>query len=108
MRRCGPTASLTSSQSASQFFGACIVKPQTAPNTSVQEPSPRHAEAFDDWVRQHAEKGNKRLRAWVRGDTPPTVEFQIDGNSTSDPTQILASKRQFWYDFLGSRNQCRQ
>ena len=40
---------------------------------------------IDDWVRQHAEKGNKRLHAWVRGDTPSSVEFQVDGNTTSDP-----------------------
>ena len=53
----------------------------------------------DDWVRQHAEKGNKRLHAWVRGDTPSSVEFQVDGNTTSDPSRILASKRQFWADF---------
>ena len=26
---------------------------------------------IDDWVRQHAEKGNKRLHAWVRGVRPP-------------------------------------
>ena len=29
------------------------------------------------------------------------VEFQIGGNSTSDPAQILASKRQFCFDFGG-------
>ena len=46
---------------------------------------------IDDWVRQHAEKGNKRLHAWVRGDTPSMVEFQVDGNATTDPALILAS-----------------
>ena len=51
---------------------------------------------IDGWVRQHAEKGNKRLHARARGDTPPMVEFQVDGKSTSDPAQILASKRQLW------------
>ena len=54
---------------------------------------------IDDWVRQHAEKGNKRLHAWVRGDTPSSVEFQVDGSTTSDTALILASKRQFWADF---------
>ena len=44
-------------------------------------------------------EGNKRLHAWAQGDTPPMVEFQIDGKSTSGPAQILTSKRQFWSTF---------
>ena len=58
----------------------------------------RSSVGIDDWVRQHVEKGNKRLHAWVRGDTPSAVEFQVDGNTTTDPALILASKRRFWVD----------
>ena len=43
----------------------------------------------DDWVREHAAKGSKRLHA-----------------STTDPAQILAFKRQFWSEFWGAETRC--
>ena len=57
---------------------------------------------IDDWVRQHAEKGNKRLHAWVRGDTPSSVEFQVDGNTTSDPSRIFGFQASVLGRLLGT------